>query len=140
VQAPVIRRALGGILGLPDPGGRGGSVARREGGKPAPAPIAALLGDFVRALNLADSTALRRFVAERFTCDADGPTLDQRMQRMGTLHERLGALTIQGIESFPDGSVEVRLRSAVEGAAVMRFAVEGTGPYRIRSLQVMIGD
>jgi hypothetical protein len=139
LQAPAIRRALGALLGLPQPDMGGEEIARRPGGKPAPAPIEAVLRELVATINTGDSAAVRRFIVDRFTVDPGSPPLDQRVERLSGLRERLGALTVQRIETFDHGPAEITLNTAVQGPAVLRVNVDGAAPYRIHSLQIQVG-
>jgi CubicO group peptidase (beta-lactamase class C family) len=139
VKAPVVRRALAEVLGLPLDVGGGERVARRPGGRAAPAAVDALVRAFVGAIDLGDTTALRRFVTEHFAAGSGMPTVDERMTRLRGLHEELGAVTVRGVEVFDDGSVEAAITTAVQGAAVLRVDVDGATPPRIRRLQLMVG-
>jgi CubicO group peptidase (beta-lactamase class C family) len=139
MKAPVIRRALGPLLGLPDPDAGGAEIARRPGGKPAPAPIEALLRELVATINTGDSTAVHRFIVGRFASDPGSPPLAERVQRLSGMRERLGALTVQRIETFDQGPAEISLDTAVQGAAVMRVNVDREAPYRIHGLQIQVG-
>ncbi len=140
-RAPMIRRSLGKILGLPDPdgGGPANGVAPRQGGKAAPAAIAAVITDLVKAINSGDTTALRRFILDHMSNGAGDPPVDARLQRIGGIHERLGVLTIDRIESFDTGPVEVTLTSALQGGALLRVNIDAAAPYLIRSLQMEVG-
>jgi CubicO group peptidase (beta-lactamase class C family) len=139
-KAPAARRELAKVLGIPDAGGPGGDrIAQRTGGMPVAAPVAALLREFVQVLNAADPAALRRFITDRFASTPDGPTVDQRVERIGSLRDRLGTITIERVESFGEGPIEVGIRSSNDGAGVLRVDVTTGGPVKIRGLQVMMG-
>jgi CubicO group peptidase (beta-lactamase class C family) len=138
-RAPVIRRELGAILGLPQPDAGGEGIARRPGGKPAPAPIDAVLRELVKTINTGDSAAMRRFILARFAAEPGTPTVDERVQRMSGVRERLGTLTVERIDTFDQGPAELTLDSAVHGAAVMRVIIDREAPYRIHGLQIQIG-
>jgi hypothetical protein len=138
-KAPAIRRELGKVLGLPADGGPAESVARRPGGKPASTEITALLRDFIAVENTGDSTRIRPFIAEHFASDPDSPTLDERVTRFSTLHETIGALSIDRIEAFDDGSVELTLTSQLQGLVVMRVNADTQMPWRIHGIQVRVG-
>ena len=139
VRAPMIRRALGPLLGLPDPEQGGGELARRAGGRPAPEAMARVLAGLVHMLNTRDTANARRFITEHFVIEPGTPSVEERVQRMVGMRERLGALTIIGVETFDDGPAEVRLRSAQEDGVLLRVAIERVAPYRIRGLQVQLG-
>jgi CubicO group peptidase (beta-lactamase class C family) len=139
LQAPGIRRTLGALLGLPAPDMGGDEIARRSGGKPAPAPIEAVLRELVATINTGDSAAVRRFIGGRFTVDPGSPPLDQRVERLSGMRERLGALTVQRIETFDQGPAEITVNTAVQGPAVIRVNVDRVPPYRIHGLQIQVG-
>jgi CubicO group peptidase (beta-lactamase class C family) len=139
-QAPAIRRQLATVLGLPQMDGPDEPTAKRAGGVAPPAPVAALIEELVRAVNSGDSAALRRFIEEKFTRDPGAPSTDERVSRFGTLHERLGAISVEKMEEFRDGPMEVSIRSAVEGPAVLRVQLAPGTPPRIRAIQVMVGS
>jgi hypothetical protein len=138
-KAPMIRRALGGLLGLPNQGANGGEeMARRPGGKAAPAPVAAVLTGLVNAINAGDSVAMRRFIVEHFAEDEGAPSIDERVRRIGGLHERLGVLTVKKIETFEQGPAEITLESVVQGSAVLKVNVDRAAPYSIHGLQILV--
>jgi CubicO group peptidase (beta-lactamase class C family) len=137
--APAIRRALGAVLGLPAPDTGGEEIARRPGGKPAPAPIEAVLRELVATINTGDSAVVRRFVVDQFVADPGSPPLAERVDRISGLRERLGALSVQRIETFDQGPAEITLETAVQGPAVIRVEVDRTAPYRIHRLQIQVG-
>jgi CubicO group peptidase (beta-lactamase class C family) len=137
-QAPAIRRALRAVLGLPAPGMGGEEIARRPGGKLAPAPIEAVLRELVATINTGDSAVVRRFVVDRFAADPRSPPLEERVERISGLRGRLGALTVQRIETFDQGSAEITLETAVQGPAVIRVEVDRAAPYRIHRLQIQV--
>ncbi len=139
-RAPQVRGALGKVLGLPDPdGGGGGDVARRPGGRPVPEALENMLGDFVKTLNSGDMASLRAFIAAHFTSGADDPTVDERLGRIGRLHENLGNVAVESIEMFDEGPVEMRLKSSGQDVVIVRVDVNGTAPFLIRGMQVRLG-
>jgi CubicO group peptidase (beta-lactamase class C family) len=139
MKAPAIRRELGRVLGLPDPEGGAGPVARRPGGKPVPDAMATVINGLIASINAGDTGALRTYIAAHFTAAADDPTVDERLQRISRLHEALGNIIVKSIETFADGSVEAQLDSATEGVTVLRLNIDATSPYRIHGLQVRVG-
>jgi hypothetical protein len=114
-------------------------IARRPGGTPAPAPVAAVLTGLVNAINAGDSVAMRRFFVEHFAEDPSAPPIDERVRRIGGLHERLGALTVKRIETFEQGPAEITLQSAVQGSSVLKVNVDRAAPYKIHGLQILVG-
>jgi len=140
MKAPVIRRELGKVLGLPSPEGEPSeSIAERAGEKPVPAAMASLLTDLIKSINSGDLAALRAFITSHFASGPGSPTVDERVQRISGLHENLGDITIEKIETFDQGPVEMRLKSSVQGAAVLKVNINGAEPYRIQGLQILIG-
>ena len=138
-KAPAIRRELGKILGLRDPDGEPGTTAQRAGGKPVSTEITTLIRDFVAAANSGDSVTLRTFISTHFATDPDSPTLDERVQRFGNLHETLGVMSIERIERFNDENVEVRVKSTLQGGALLRVFVDQQMPIRIHGIQLLLG-
>ncbi|MEO8334601.1 MAG: serine hydrolase domain-containing protein [bacterium] len=139
-KAPAIRRELGKVLGLPNPDGEPSeTIVAREGGKPVPAPLDALVRSLVRTINGGDAAALRTFITEHFASGSGEPTVDERFERISRVHENLGDISIEKIESFDDGPVEIRLKSSVQGNGVLKVIVGRAEPYRIQGLQLMIG-
>ena len=120
MKAPAIRRELGKVLGLPNPDDGGPEqVAARPGGKPAPAAMTNVLVELIKAINSGDAVALRRFIGANFVSEAGGPTVDERLERISRLHESLGDITIEKIETFDQGPVEMKLKSSVQGAGAV---------------------
>ncbi len=138
-KAPKIRRELGRVLGLPDPGDRPDAVARRAGGRPAPAAITTVFGDLVKAINADDTLRLRQIIVAHFASDADAPPVDERLKRIGGLHALLGNLTLERVEQFDEGPLEMTLRSAQEGLVVVAVQADRGEPYTIHGLQVRVG-
>ena len=138
-KAPAVRRELGKILGLPDPGGNDEPMARRPGGKPVSTEIEGLLREFVAVANAGDTKQLRAFISAHFATDPDSPTLDERTQRFSNLHETLGTITIERMERFDDGFVEVSLKSALQGPVQMRVMADQWMPFLIHGIQVRVG-
>ncbi len=138
-RAPAIRAALGTVLGLPSPDGGGGEVARRAGGKPTPEAVGSVITDLIKSINAGNATALRKYIAEHFTAGPGDPTVDDRMSRIGRLHEALGDMTVRSMESFLGATVDVMLDSTVNGAVLLRVEIDPVSPYRIHGVQVRVG-
>ncbi|MDB4890645.1 MAG: hypothetical protein JWL61_2500 [Gemmatimonadetes bacterium] len=140
MKAPAIRRELGKVLGLPAPDGEPSeTIAARQGGKPAPAAIETLLVDLIKTINTGNEATLRKFIGDHFASESGGPTLDERIQRISRLRENLGDISVEKIEMFAEGPVEVRLKSSVQGAAMMKVMINRAEPYRIAGLQIQLG-
>jgi CubicO group peptidase (beta-lactamase class C family) len=138
--APSIRNTIAPVLGLT-------SMSDRRGGAPAAPPpnakepspaTASLIREVFAAVNLADSAALARVVAERFE-QADGSPVAQRVARFLQMHERLGTLTPTAMWLDADGAVNVAATTANEGAATFLFALIPSTPPKVRSMRVMVG-
>ncbi|MEP6991557.1 MAG: serine hydrolase domain-containing protein [bacterium] len=138
-KAPKVRREIGRVLGLPDAGDRPDNVARRPGGKPAPVAMTAVLEDMVQAINSGDTVRLRQIIVAHFAADAGSPPVNERLKRIGGLHEMLGHLTLERVEQFDDGPLEMTLRSAQEGLVVVAVLADRAEPYTIHGLQVRVG-
>lgn len=140
MKAPAIRRELGKVLGLPNPEGEPTeTVAARAGAKPAPEAMEALLIDLVKTINTGSESALRKFIGDHFASEAGGPTVDERVRRISRVHENLGDISVEKIEMFDEGPVEMRLKSSVQGAALLKVMITRAAPYRIAGLQILVG-
>jgi CubicO group peptidase (beta-lactamase class C family) len=140
MKAPAIRRELGKVLGLPDPDGEPNeTVAAREGGKPVPATMETLLMGLIKTINSGDAAALRKFIGDHFASEAGAPTVDERVQRISRMHENLGDIAVEKMEMSDTGPVEMRLKSSVQGAAILKVMINRAEPYRIDGLQILIG-
>jgi hypothetical protein len=82
---------------------------------------------------------LRWFITAHFASDAGSPTVEERVQRISGLHENLGDITIEKIVTFDQGPVEMRLKSAVQGNALLKVNINRAEPYRIQGLQILLG-
>ena len=139
-RAPQIRRELGKVLGLPDPEvGGGETVARRPGGKAAPAALVGILNEFVTTIGSGDAVRLRQFIAQHFASDADAPSVDDRVQRMNRMRENLGDISVESIEMFDQGPFEMRLKSSLQGTVIVSVMADHAEPYRIHGLQFRVG-
>ena len=139
MKAPVIRRELGKVLGLPNPDDGPENVAERPGGKPAPAAMAGVLTALIKAINSGDAAVLRRFITDNFVSETGAPSVDERVQRIGRMHENLGDITIEKIQTFDQGPAEMTLKSSVQGAAMLKVTMTSSEPYRIQGMQIIIG-
>ena len=101
--------------------------------------IAGVLTALIKAINSGDNAALRRFITDSFVSEAGGPSVDERLQRIGRMHENLGDITIEKIQTFDQGPVEMKLRSSVQGAATLKVMMTSGEPYRIQGMQILVG-
>ena len=136
VKAPRIRQALEKILGLQ---GDDEPDGPRQGGVAAPAAIALVLEQFVRAVNSGNAADLRTFITDHFATDPDSPPLEDRVTRFSGMHGNLGTLTVVKAEVFPEGPAELTLKSATKGAVVVKAVIDRAAPHRIHAMQVLLG-
>ncbi len=137
-KAPMIRRELGKLLGLPARDGPGEEVAARPGGRPASPSMAAVLREFIGAVNSGSAPVLRAFIAGHFANDAGSPSLDARVARFLEMHERLGALKIERMEVYDTGPTELAVSSAGDHATI-KIGVDAAPPHLIHGIQVLLG-
>ena len=140
MPAPVVRRELGALLGLPG-GEERRTVAKPEGraGTPPSAPVAAVLREFVATINAADSSRAHRFITEHFAAPGDDAAVGTRARRMSGMRGDLGELRIVGMDAPATGPVDLHLASSNGEPVLFRADVERVAPYRIRGLQVEVG-
>jgi CubicO group peptidase (beta-lactamase class C family) len=140
VRGPAIRDSIARALGLPSMAARRmDAAAPPPAGAKQPLPaVAALVRDIVASVNSGDSATIARVVADRFTADS-GEAGGSRVERLATMHDRLGRLTLGAMWMDPDGSVHASVTSAAEGAATFIFQVADGPPPRVRALGVLVG-
>ena len=142
-KAPAVRQALAKVLGLPDAqiergGPRRQPLAQRTG-KPASPEQAKIAADFVRVVNTADRAVIRPFIVDRFVNGPDGPSIDERLERLSSMKGNLGTLEILGVTVGDDGGLQVQLRTSNEPQATLIMYVEPAAPHRILRLSMMVG-
>ena len=140
MKAPVVRRELARVMGLPmmDGGSGGGGGVARAAGKPASPAAAAIITEFVGAINKGDVETLRKFITEHFDLSS-GPPADQRAQRLSGIHSDLGELTIIRMTVVDDGSTQVLVKTEREGEAIIILDIGATAPYLIKRLGLQVG-
>jgi CubicO group peptidase (beta-lactamase class C family) len=141
MKAPAVRGGIGRVLGLPDvgEGQREESPLARSSGKPVPAGQSAIVEEFVSTLNKGDKGALKSFISAHFLLTADAPTAEQRAERLSGLHDDLGLLTIVRKTLVDNGPVQVVVKTAKEGEALLIFDMESATPFRIRRFGIQVG-
>ena len=140
MKAGMIRKQIGPILGLPDPdAGPSEQVARRPGGTPGGPQHVSLMEGLLKALNSGDAKVIRAFVTEHFASGPESPTVEERVERLGRMHENLGALSLTSIEVFGSGPADVAVTSGVQGRALLKVTFTPSAPLRIQALQVLLG-
>ena len=142
VKAPVIRQELAKVLGLPQAQierGPSGPPIAQVTGKPASAALAQVAADFVKAVNAADKQVLRVFITDRFVNGPEGPTVEERLDRLSALNGNLGKLEIIGVTIGEDGALQVQMKTAKEPQATLMMYTEPQAPYKIQRLSLMVG-
>lgn len=138
-RAPMVRKPLAMVLGLPTGvGGGGGPTAKPNGKAPAP-QVAAIIKDFVAALNSGDNKTLQAFLADHFANGPSDPKPEDRMARIGSIHQNLGDITVNGMYDTGDGPVQVVIRTKNEGAGTLLVDIDRAAPYRIKRMGLQIG-
>lgn len=140
MRAPMLRDVLAGLLGIRPMRAEGGErpAAPPPGAHPPEPVVAALLRDFIATVNRGDSATVRTFVTEHFEPSVTA-SLEQRIERFATMHERLGQLSATAMWLDEQGAVNVSAVSAKEGPATLLVDVTPSAPHRIRSVRVMVG-
>jgi hypothetical protein len=98
------------------------------------------VAEYLEAFNSGDQGTMRRFFTDRFLPGVTGaPSIDERLVRYRAMSSDLGELTPIGFEEPEIGVAVLRARSEKEGVVIIRFMLETTEPYRVRSVQVRVG-
>ena len=144
-RAPMVRRPLAIALGLPtdvgggDKGGeRGGNVAKPNGHAATP-QVASIINDFVTALNSGDEKVLLAFITDHFANGPSDPKPEDRIARIGSLHQNLGDITVEGMYDNDSGPIQVVIRTKNEGAGTLIVDIDRAAPYKIKRLGIQIG-
>lgn len=138
-RAPMVRTPLAVVFGLPTGvGGGGGEVAKPNGKPPAP-QVAAIINDFVATLNSGDNKTLLAFITDHFANGPSDPKPEDRMARIGGVHQNLGDITVQSMYDTGDGPVQVVINTKNEGMGTLLVDIDRAAPYRIKRMGVQIG-
>ena len=139
MKAPVVKRGLALVMGLPlmSGGGGGGAIARATG-KPVSDEVSNVISEFIGAINKGDIAELRKFVTDHFDL-SNGPPADQRAQRLSVIRTDLGAIQIVRMTVVDDGSTQVVVKTEKEGEALIILDMEPSPPYRIKRLGLQVG-
>ena len=139
VRPMMVREPIGAVLGLPSPND-GPSVAAgpRPNAKAPTAAVAALVRDFVKAVNDGNAAALTKFIGENFIIEAGSTTAAQRADRFVGMHGNLGDLKVAGLDQVSSDLVEVSVMTANEGAATLKVSIDAAKT-KITSIQVLVG-
>jgi Beta-lactamase class C and other penicillin binding proteins len=143
-KAPIVRRSLARILGLPLDVGKGDDkdVADKplEPGKPPSAGIASVIQRFIAVINQGDEKALLAFVTANFETGPGMPSPEERVQRIGGMHANLGAITIRNMSDSEDGPVRVVIQTEkTVGGGVMNVDVARSAPFKIKRVGLLLG-
>jgi hypothetical protein len=143
VKVPAVRRELGPALGLQEMGGpdegEGNAPPARATGKPVSEGASTVIDQLVESINTGDKSKLIEFVTQHFILPADGPTADQRADRLSGLHSDLGALTVVRKSQVESGTVQVVVKTDKEGEALLILDMEQVAPFRIRRFGIQVG-
>ena len=108
------------------------------GNPPAPA-VADIIRELIDGINSGDRVRLRTIITARFDTSAGAPTVDERLERLASLHSNLGRLELVGMIDVEGGPVRVRIRTANEGPATMTVDIDRSSPHRIRRIGILVG-
>jgi CubicO group peptidase (beta-lactamase class C family) len=142
VKAPRLQGQIAAAFGLQSPGGPDENAAYAN----APmitlptTPAGRTVSEYLESFNSGDQATMRRFFTERFLPGIPGaPSTDERLSRYRAMSSDLGELTPIGFEEPESGVVVLRARSEKEGVVVIRFTLETSEPYRVKSVQIRVG-
>jgi CubicO group peptidase (beta-lactamase class C family) len=139
-RAPIVREAIGEVLGLPRmrrEGGNSVAAAPPPSARPPSSAVAGVVRDFLSTVNAADTAAMRRFIIAHFA--TEGPSVDERLERFAGMHDRLGTVTPGAMWVDAEGAVNLSITTAKEGVATMLVDIGAEAPHRIRSVRVLVG-
>lgn len=138
-RAPMVRTPLAMVLGLPTGvGGGGGQVAKPNGKSPAP-QVVAIINDFVAALNSGDNKVLLAFITDHFANGPSDPKPEDRIARIGGVHQNLGDITVDSMYDTGEGPIQVVVKTKNEGAGTLIVDIDRASPYRIKRMGMQIG-
>jgi hypothetical protein len=82
---------------------------------------------------------MRRMIAARFASGPGDPSVDQRLERLASVNANLGAMDVLGVTVGENGQLQIQVRTANEGPAMIMLDIEPSSPHRIRRLGLMVG-
>ena len=139
-RAPMARQALAPVFGLPTAvGGGPDSKPARPNGKPPAAEVASVISGLVAALNSGDNKTLLAFITDNFDKSPSAPKPEDRLSRIGGMHQNLGDMTVEGMYDNGDGPIQVVVRTRNEGPGMLIVDIDRAAPYKIRRLGIQIG-
>ena len=139
-RVPMIRQSLAGVFGLPTTVGQGpeSKLARPNGKPPAP-EVASVISRLVAALNSGDEKKLLAFITDNFENGPSAPKPEDRMARIGGMHQNLGDMSVDGMYDTGDGPIQVAIKTRNEGAGTLIVDIDRAAPYKIKRLGIQIG-
>ena len=139
-KAPDVRRGLAAALGLPTDVGRADNESQVKPGGKSPAPaVAEVIDGLVKAINSGDSKSLLAFIREHFDSGTGAPKPEDRIARIGGMHENIGNITVTGMYDSGDGPVQVTMKTANQGVGTLLVDIDRQAPFKIKRLGVQIG-
>lgn len=136
----LVHSAIAEVLALPQ--GRGGPVvatAPRANARPPAPAIAAMLNEFIKVVNAADSARVAAFIDAHFLAEPGAPTTAERITRMLGMHRNLGELKVTGMDQIEPRTVEISVTTTAEGAATMKVLLDDSPSPKIKGIQMMVG-
>ena len=141
-KAPKVRDQIASVAGLPSMDGgeqKGGDAPlARAAGKPVSQAVSQLVDQFVAAINTGEKAAIAKFITDHFDPIPDGPTPEQRAERLTGLHSDLGTLTIIRKTLVDNGSTQVLVKTVSEPEAMLILDIDPASN-RIRKFGVQVG-
>jgi CubicO group peptidase (beta-lactamase class C family) len=122
-------------------GGRAGGSAGAVGPVTFPdTPAARAARKYLRAWLNNNPDSMRVFLRDDVVLAADDHrTLDERVDRMKSMHDDLGFLTPVAIVTSTELEITFTARSAQQGEITMSFTVEPKAPWRITQIRILAG-
>ena len=89
--------------------------------------------------NSGDSKTLLAFITDHFANGPSDPKPEERIARIGGMHQNLGDITVDGMYDTGEGPVQVVIKTKNEGAGTLIVDIDRAAPYRIKRMGVQIG-
>jgi hypothetical protein len=139
-KAPMVRDQIASLAGFLRMGERETNEPElaRATGKPVSEAVSSLIDQFVAALNSGEKATISKFVSDHFVLTADGPTPDQRAERLSGLHGDLGSLTVVRKTAVDQGPVQVIVKAEREPEAMLTFDIDPASN-KIRRFGIQVG-
>lgn len=135
-----VRNAIAGVLGLPSPDGPSATSAGPRPNAHAPSSaVGSMLAQLVRAISSGDRAAIRAFIIQHSETGPGKPSVEQRAERMLSMHDNLGEIKLARMDQVDSATVEMSLTSQKLGPLTMKVLMTGGVPARIRAVQILVG-